>query len=225
MSANAVTGICDSIAERLEVEKMSEKESLLDESLQKINFAFRMTGMNIKNEKRTLKQNCVYLFNFLWLNTDILGALSWVIQGIFNGKNFTELTYVAPCLTLSILGDIKAIYLILNEKKVLKLIQKLRQLEQRADQFENSERDDVIQPDIKFLNAVVKVLNLLNCLMIVVFDLSPLIIITVTYFTKGELQLMLPFLDVYPFDSFDLRYWPFAYIHQIWSGVYVTVCY
>lgn len=198
----------------------SEKVSDFDESLKKINFAFRLTGLNIQNKKRTRKQNCIYLFNFLWLNTDIIGALSWVFEGILNGKNFIELTYVAPCVTLSVLGDVKAIYLLLNEKKVLNLIEHMRNLEKKANGLVNSEQENLTRPDIKFLNVVIKVLNVLNCLMIVVFDLSPLILIAVKYFTRGELELMLPFMDVYPFDGYDLRYWPWAYAHQIWSGVY-----
>nr|ARO76430.1 odorant receptor 25 [Conogethes punctiferalis] len=209
--------------DNVEAKEGMQKEILFDQSLQKIKFAFRLTGLNIQNEKRSMKQNCVYLFNFLWLNTDIIGALFWVIDGMLSGKNFTELTYVAPCLTLSILGDVKAIYLVLNESKVHTLIANLRKLEQKANQFENFEQDKLIEPDIRLFNVVIKVLNVLNCLMIVVFDLSPLIIIAVKYFTTGELELMLPFLDVYPFDSFDLRYWPFAYIHQIWSECIVLL--
>ncbi|XP_028167115.1 odorant receptor 4-like [Ostrinia furnacalis] len=200
-----------------------EEESLFDKSLKKITFAFRLTGLNIENDKRNFKQNCVYLFNFLWLNTDIVGALQWVLYGIASGKNFTELTYVAPCLTLSILGDIKAVFMILNEKKVHILMDNIRSLELKAKEFENSEREDMIKPEIKFLNIIISVLNVLNCLMIVVFDASPLILIAVKYFTTGQLELMLPFLDVYPFDSFDLRYWPFAYIHQIWSECIVLL--
>nr|QIJ45790.1 olfactory receptor [Glyphodes pyloalis] len=200
-----------------------KKKSPLDESLQKIKFAYHLTGLNIEHDKRTLKQNCVFWFNFLWLNTDIIGALSWIIQGILCGKNFTELTYVAPCLTLSILGDIKAIYMALNERQVRDLIENLRKLEQKGSTFDNLDEDKIKEPDINFLNIVIKVLNVLNCLMIVVFDLSPLVMIAVKYFRKGELELMLPFLDVYPFDSFDLRYWPFAYIHQIWSECIVLL--
>lgn len=199
---------------------MTEK-SPFDKSLQKIQFAFRSTGLNLGTDgrKRNYKQNCVYLFNFLWLNTDIIGALSWLLEGIISGKNFTELTYVAPCLTLSILGDIKAFCLLLNERKVHNLIDNLRDLEAKSKNFENSEWDNIMQPEIKLFNIIIKVLNVLNCLMIVVFDVSPLILIAVKYFTTGELELLLPFLDVYPFDSFNLRYWPFAYIHQIWSGM------
>ncbi|KAF9409829.1 hypothetical protein HW555_010907 [Spodoptera exigua] len=33
----------------------------------------------------------------------------------------------------------------------------------------------------------------------------------------------LPFLIIYPFDAFTMKYWPWVYLHQIWSEVVVIV--
>nr|UVB79120.1 odorant receptor 25 [Heortia vitessoides] len=198
---------------------------LFDKSLEKINFLYQLTGFNVCSNKknRTFKQNCVFLFNFLWVNTDNVGALYWIINGILGGKPFTEVTFVAPCVSMTCLGIIKGVFFIINERKVSFLMEKLKALEEKRQEFGHIDDDEVIKPEIRFLEAVTKVLNVLNVLMVIVFDLCPLIVIAVKYFKTGQLELMLPFLDVYPFDSFDLRYWPFAYMHQIWSECIVLL--
>lgn len=198
-------------------DKMSE-ELIFDKSLQNIKFIFRLSGLNIDHKKRTFKQNCIYLFNLLWHQTDLLSALSWVLCGMFTGKVFTELTFVAPCSVFGILADTKGVLFILQERKIYGLMNNLRDLEIKAKDFVGTRRDSLIKPDIYLLDIVIKVLNILNGLMIVVFDMCPPIFIAIKYFTTGQLELMLPFLDVYFFDGFDLRYWPFLYAHQVWSG-------
>ncbi|KAL0860602.1 hypothetical protein ABMA27_009956 [Loxostege sticticalis] len=195
---------------------MSE-ELIFDKSLQNIKFIFRLSGLNIDHKKRTFKQNCIYLFNLLWHQTDLLSALSWVLCGMFTGKVFTELTFVAPCSVFGILADTKGVLFILQERKIYGLMNNLRDLEIKAKDFVGTSRDSLIKPDIYLLDIVIKVLNILNGLMIVVFDMCPPIFIAIKYFTTGQLELMLPFLDVYFFDGFDLRYWPFLYAHQVWS--------
>ncbi|CAH2242247.1 jg25180 [Pararge aegeria aegeria] len=46
------------------------------------------------------------------------------------------------------------------------------------------------------------------------------------YYQTEEVELMLPFLIIYPFDSHDIRYWPFVYLHQFWSVsvVLLNIC-
>nr|WQS23362.1 odorant receptor 8 [Diaphania glauculalis] len=201
----------------LSKETTQKNDSLLDESLLKLKFAFQLTGLNIENKKRSPKQNFIYFFNLLWVITDLISSLFWTVDGIRSGKNFTDLTYLAPCIFFTVLSMVKTMYLLSNEPEMYALIENLRKLERRAYTQGNFGQDEITKPDITFLNRVIKVLNVFNCLMIVVFDLSPILIIGVRYYRTGELKLMLPILDIYPFDAFNLKYWPFAYIHQIWS--------
>ncbi|KAL0810925.1 hypothetical protein ABMA28_010223 [Loxostege sticticalis] len=194
------------------------EELLFDKSLHNITFIFRLTGLNIENKKRNYKQNCIFLFNLLWHETDVICALLWAIYGIFSGESFTEVTHIVPCVIFGILADVKAICLLIKEDKVYILINNLRDSETKSKDFVNIERNSLIQPDFKRLNNIIKALNIINSLMFVVFDGFPLLFIALKYLTTGKLELLLPFLDVYPFDSFDPRYWPFVYIHQFWSA-------
>lgn len=54
--------------------------------------------------------------------------------------------------------------------------------------------------------------------MIVVFDMTPMVLIAVKYYKTKEFEMLLPYLDVFSFIPCKLIYWPIAYIHQIWSG-------
>lgn len=148
-----------------------------------------------------------------------IASIYYIIVGISNGKDFLELTSVAPCLTFTILAMIKSHFYYLSETYVKKLIQLLRELEVRENKREISiDKQEIIDKETGFLNAVINVLYVCSCSMIVVFDMTPLIMIAVKYYKTNEFEMLLPYLDVFSFIPYELKYWPFAYVHQIWSG-------
>nr|QLI62088.1 odorant receptor 45 [Streltzoviella insularis] len=53
---------------------------------------------------------------------------------------------------------------------------------------------------------------------IVTFTFGPLAVTISKYVNRGEVDLLLPFLIVYPFNARDIRIWPFVFIHQVWSA-------
>ncbi|VVC86895.1 unnamed protein product [Leptidea sinapis] len=71
-----------------------------------------------------------------------------------------------------------------------------------------------LRVNLKKVNSGTKVLNIV---LVMTFFVSPLVLVVVKYFKTNEWKLLLPFLITYPFDPYDIRYWPFVYIHQIWS--------
>lgn len=202
---------------------MEEEPLLIDKTVKKIEFLFRCTGVNIKSGPKTrmdtIKSRTVYIINFFWLNIDLAGAIVWFFTGIANSKSFTELTYVAPCITLSFLGNLKSLYLILREDNVDKLIQVLRDLEiKERGRVKHAEKDAIIKYEHNFVTTVISVLNVFYFVLVVAFALSPVTLVALKYFTTNEVELLLPFLIVYPFDPYDIRYWPWVYLRQIWSG-------
>lgn len=202
---------------------MEEKPLLIDKTVKKIEFLLRATGINIKSGPKTrmdtTKSRIIYIINFIWLNIDLAGAVAWFFMGIANSKSFTELTYVAPCVTLSFLGNLKSICLILREDNVDKLLQVLRDLEiKERGRTKDKEKDEIIKYEHNFVNTVISVLNVFYFVLVVAFALSPVTLVALKYFTTNELELLLPFLIIYPFDPYDIRYWPWVYLRQIWSG-------
>ncbi|CAG4966091.1 unnamed protein product [Colias eurytheme] len=208
-----------------------DTEPTLNNVLKKLNSIYFVLGLSYDSVKSTrkekLKQRFIYILNFFWLNSDVLGAVCWFLNGVLNGKSFVELTYVAPCVTFSFFANIKAYTLIHYEAFVSELINSLRSLEEIENtRARTKERDDIIGKDVKFLNAVINVSNILNFGLIITFFMSPLILIVVKYLKSNQWDLLLPFLIIYPFDSHDIRYWPFVYLHQLWSEsiVVLNIC-
>lgn len=197
---------------------------LFDQTLQKLDLVFRCGGINIKSsEKKSndyIKSRIVYIINFLWLNTDVAGGLYWLIDGIRTGKDFLEITYNAPCMVFCALANIKGLMLIKNEKAIHKLIEILRNLERKAKRKGLSiEEDDLINKEKDFLNNVIKVISWLYVIVDTLFALTPIVIILVKYSNTAKLELILPFLVMYPFDPFQWKVLPFVYLHQVWSGM------
>ncbi|KOB73975.1 Odorant receptor, partial [Operophtera brumata] len=165
-----------------------------------------------------IKYRAAFVFNLIWFNLDCLGSLSYLCMGILNGKSFTELSFVAPCLTFSLLGNTKAVYYTLYDTEAYTLIENLIKLEvNRKDCTHLEIVREIKASETNYLNKVLNVLNVMYILLIILYDAGPLVGTAVTYCSTGELKLFLPFLDVYPFDALDLKYWPYAYIHQFWS--------
>ncbi|XP_030040632.1 putative odorant receptor 92a [Manduca sexta] len=199
-----------------------------DDTIKKIDFVFRYAGINIKcgerKKKETIKARCMYVFNFFWLNVDVSGSIFWFIDGVRMGKDFIGLTYIAPCISLSTLANIKSVFLISSEKHIYKLIDNLRELEMRENARPRSvQKEEIINTEIKFLNYVLKTINILYVVLVMTFALSPLIIIAIKYMQTGEVELILPFLILYPFDPYNIKLWPFVYLHQFWSECVVTL--
>ncbi|KAI8423767.1 hypothetical protein MSG28_012790 [Choristoneura fumiferana] len=193
--------------------------SLFDDSLRKIQFLFKYSGMHLelKSSKTIadiIRYRWLYIINFLWLNTDVIGEIFWIIDGAANGKKLSELTYIAPCTTLCMLANLKSIFLILSEDALTQLTKNLREMERSEDGSENMVKDTIIEEQRSFLNVVISALNFWNAMTVIAFSLTPLVLMAVEFRKTNEVELMLPFLIVYPFDSYDIKYWPFVYLHQ-----------
>ncbi|CAK1589775.1 unnamed protein product [Parnassius mnemosyne] len=207
---------------------MSGRTLLFDKSLEKITFTFHYAGLLLDTKTKTFKEKiktrCIYLLNISWAGFDVTGSIYWFIDGIMKGKRFIDLTYIAPCIGLSSLAFLKAIILTVNEKRVDELIDSIRYLESTEKQSEIVEKkESIIADERRFLNNIINTLNIFNVIMIVTFSSCPLVLMLIEYLKTKEFELMLPFLVVYPFNSYDIRYWPFVYMHQFWSGCVVML--
>nr|AIT69876.1 olfactory receptor 11 [Ctenopseustis herana] len=202
--------------------------SLFDDSLRKIKFLFKFSGMQLEKKSSAtilhiIRYRWLYIFNFLWLNTDVIGEVFWIIDGAANGKKLNELTYIAPCTTLCMLANLKSIFLLLNEDELTQLIKNLREMAKNEIGNENTEKDKIIKEQRSFLNFVISALNFWNAMTVIAFSLTPLVLMDVEFRKTNEIELMLPFLIVYPIDPYDIKYWPFVYLHQVWSACIVVL--
>lgn len=195
---------------------------LLDKALKKVDYSFRWIGINIESSRKTKLQNFrykfVYIFNFIWLNMDFSGAIAWFIVNARKGASFTMLTYVAPCLTMCFLFNTKCIFIYMSDNHINKLLSILRNLEMRHHDASTPQKKEIIKTDSNFLFLVLKTLHFFNWFLLIAFPLMPLILMALDYYNAKEVPLKLPFQVVYPFNAYDIKYWPIAYLRQIWGS-------
>ncbi|CAH0721601.1 unnamed protein product, partial [Brenthis ino] len=156
----------------------------------------------------------------IWINTDVVGLFAWLIQSAYTGKSFIELTNVAPCLALCILGDIQAFFHMKHSRTTRKLIQSLCYLQSMSAENEK-DKDDItfLKAQIKIFHIAVKSLTVIIVLGIAQFGINPFVITALHYHRTGEVVLSQPFIVLYPFDQTDIRYYFFVYVHTMWSAV------
>lgn len=198
---------------------------LLDNALKKVDYTFRWIGTNIESSRKTKSQNFrykfVYIFNFIWLNMDFSGAIAWFIVNARKGASFTMLTYVAPCLTMCFLCNTKCIMIYISDNRLNKLLNILRNLEIKHHDVTTPAKKEIIKKDSDFLFLVLKTLNFFNWFLLLSFPFMPLMLMASDYFNAKEVELKLPFQVVYPFDAYDIKYWPIAYFRQIWGSEFL----
>lgn len=205
------------------VGKMGDENLLFDQAIKKIEFIFLLGGFNLKSGVVTtsdfIKSRIIYIFEFLWVNADLAGEVYWFIDGVLSGYDFLGLTYNAPCISLTLLSTTKGILLVLNEKRVYQLIENLRSMERRENEREQTkEKSEMISNEKDFLNRVIKSINWLYVFVMIAFALLPVLVMYMNYMNTKQMELVLPFLIRYPFDQFNIKVYPFVYLHQIWSG-------
>lgn len=191
---------------------------LFDESLRKIDYIFRMTGMHLNNrENFNLRASrAVFYFNFFISINDLFGACFFFIRGLYTGESLMLVIYAFSCIIMGMLSYAKCISSVVHYKYIDKIVFILRDLEARSNLKVHA--DENIKESIKFLHLVLKVQNYCNWILIIVFPSMPVSLTVYTYFTSNEIVLLLPFYAVYPFDAYSINYWPFILIKQIWTG-------
>lgn len=161
----------------------------------------------------------MYIFNFIMLNIDTAGAMVYVISGIAQRKKLIEISYALPCVTICWLGNTKVVPVLANENSIDLLINNIRKFEiDQKNRPRDLEVDTIIKEEDDYLNKTIRILYIFCIVLLATFPLLPLMLMLLKYLETNEVELILPFLVVYPFDAFDMRYYPYVYLRQIWSG-------
>lgn len=194
---------------------MEASEEILEKTLRKLRILFLWTGLKLHDQ--TNPNQLFYIFNCVWLHLAMMAATSFMIRSIISGTISIDLLFVAPCMTFTLLANTKALCYKTKISEFHQLIDGLMKLE-KQDSTNVKTVNKIKDTEITFLHKVINVFLILTCLMIFVFNVSPLPLIALTYYSTGKFKLFLPFQDVYPLDALNIYCWPFAYIHQFWSG-------
>lgn len=133
-----------------------------------------------------------------------LCQLTWFLQNASSGTSFVQLTNVATCVIFCLLSNIQSFYFIKYGRQVYQLIEDVRTLQ--SMQPGNPMDEKFIKSQIKLLNIAVHGLGILIPVGVFSFGVSPLVTIVKNYYNTGELNLILPFLLAFPFDTNDITF-------------------
>ncbi|XP_039747785.1 odorant receptor 4-like [Pararge aegeria] len=139
------------------------------------------------------------------------------------GKNLDELSMVAPCFTVCLLGTAKIMPFFHNEDTFQEAVQKLRTIHPEMEESDDIERKIVVESH-KFLTSIIVFFFVAAGLVVVMFSCEPLMLMGYDYYNTGDVVLKLPFLIKYFFDAYaNITIWGFVYFHQVWSCIIVCV--
>nr|WCC57439.1 odorant receptor 42 [Papilio glaucus] len=211
----------------VESAKMANQVKFLKKTLIRLNLIFHAIGINLEHKKsngRTkVRTRCIYIINSFGLNSDLVAATFHFVKDLKSGTDMKEMTYLAPWAMLAFVGIFKAFFIIIYEDYINDLIDNLRVLDDKSNKYTVDVKNKIEKEEGKFVNRVITLLNIFNIGVIVNFTITPIIKIAKNYTSTGEIELVLPHKVVYPFDPFNIKYWPFAFLKQTWSECIVLL--
>nr|XP_034826616.1 uncharacterized protein LOC117984075 [Maniola hyperantus] len=182
--------------------KLNSKNEF-DDSIELTKIAFMISGFEI-GETKYYFIKWLYYFNVLWLYTDVFGEFSWLTEGMRLGKGLDELSMVAPCTAMCLLGTAKILPFFLSKQTFQKAVQKLRSIHPDEDELENVDRKIVIESH-KFLKLVITFFFNSTMVVIIMFSCEPFTLMGYEYYNTGDVKLKLPFLVKYFFNTHQFK--------------------
>nr|AXY83392.1 putative odorant receptor 36 [Conopomorpha sinensis] len=211
------------------------------------NLAFKLVGVNMSGSNSSdfltvLKETWWFYISTLWMYTDVLGECYWFFEGVQTNKSFSELTFVAPCIVIGFVATAKVTAVLYNRNTTRKLLDILKELypanakvapdddvaegnkiKEERDAELDEEETNVIEDSRNLSMKVVNILFWTNVATMVVFNFSPMAVMLYTYSKTKKIELGLPFIIKYPFDAFQLKVYPWVYLHQAWSSTAAVI--
>ncbi|CAH2092121.1 unnamed protein product [Euphydryas editha] len=200
---------------------------LFDETIKKVQAYLKIIGFQVDDRYRNRtfweRLRLSSMINISWVFIAVLGQLTWFKQNASSRNSFVQHTNTAPCVILCILSNIQSFYFIKYGRQVYHLIEAIKTLQSMLA------GDATDESDVKFLKSQLNFLNIaVNGLVAIVlagifsFGISPLITIGKDYYNTGEVNLILPFLLAFPFDTNDVKFWLIAYLFEMWAALVAT---
>lgn len=194
--------------------------------IKKVDSIFQSCGMSITKEDTNrpfnrFKYHWTFFFNLLALQYGIFAQIVWIVLAMVEGISLLEITFILPCLTICLLGEFRLGYFIYHIDSINDVINCLKTLEiaNRPNGKYSEEEHNVW---FNFLKNITNLLRSTSYLGVVGFIGGALVVMVTHYYDSGEVKFVLPFIGWYPFDSFDIHFYPLACVQQILSGKCIT---
>lgn len=140
-----------------------------------------------------------------------------------NEKTFDEISFLIPCVTISVLGTVKTTALYLQSDSLRNTLDKLRDIHPEVPENGNDlSKDQQMAKDAQeHLTRVFLVYFAAIVVANSAFCVLPLMLMGYDYYVLGETEIKLPFATKFFFDTDRPAVWPFLYFHQVVSSKYL----
>ncbi|CAH1635269.1 unnamed protein product [Spodoptera littoralis] len=200
--------------------------------LSQVNFFCKLLGMNIdyRGDSETLIQflrsHKYFIAQFILFNSQNVSQISWVCEAVITGKSFLDVTYMIPCLIFCILSIFKGVSILYYAKYNYEFIVTMKNLLAGltpSNEEHNIFMKTIIDKHVLMLTIIFKRMVNIVAVCLIMFALGPIFIMLSNYYKTKEVKLELPFIGYYPFNEYDLRIYPFMFLHQWWTSLFATL--
>lgn len=135
-------------------------------------------------------------------------------------KTFDEISLLIPCVTISILGTVKATPLYLHREVLINILEELKDIHPEVpdDAIELSKDQQTTKNAMAHLNTVRRLYLIISISVLFPFCFLPLMLMAYDHYTLGVTEIKLPYAVKVFFDTDKPVVWPFVYFHQVVSS-------
>lgn len=184
-----------------------------------------ISGIQIEKSPNRLVNFSMKWFFYLcqaWLYWDILGEIFFIIDAEDGAKTFYEISPLIPCITISILGTVKAAPLYYQSDVLINILKELQEIHPNVatdiKPDEVSEEQEIARDAVTNFSKVIRLFLVMTLLVVIPFCFVPSVLMAYDHFTLGVTDVKFPFAVKYFFDATKPMVWPFVYTHQVLSS-------
>lgn len=169
--------------------------------------------MGIPYDDFKIKLRYFLIFFCLWVM--IFAEVSFLVSKV-SAENLLELTQLAPCTCIGLLSALKIAAITRKREKIYQLTECLKQLYSAMEK--DVENVALLRSELIALKFLEKYFFILNLILIAVYNFSSPIMMLLHYVKNKEVQYLLPYAVLLPFEVDGWTKWSFVYIFSCICG-------
>nr|AXY83390.1 putative odorant receptor 12 [Conopomorpha sinensis] len=190
----------------------TKKWPTFDETFKYIKLSLKLLGLPIDKPPNTILF-CALLSIILGV---MLGELTFIADQLQKVVNIIQLSYLVPCIGISLLAVVKISYMYFKRDKLQKLIAEAKKLHTAIEMDPN--KVDIAIDDILLVKAVTKYYSIVNVSLTIAYDLNVPAIILQEYLETNHVRFILKYPVKVPFPVDNWFSWTIVYTHAVMCG-------
>lgn len=179
-------------------------------------FVWKCTGVQFVKDNYSIVSSVIKYIGYLNLNLAILGEIIYFVVNFSEFQSFLEITDVLSYISLFSLAQLKMYKMIINQKMIASLMERINSLFPSTKQNQNIHRVDIFYK--RGVYGVMFPLTIFTIGAILIVVMLPVLKSTMEYYSMGIFVKRLPFLVWYPFEINSVFIYLFVFTHQGFAG-------